>query len=697
MTAKLPTLFLMLILLLGLAGCSPEPTPTLEPTAIAVEPAATPSGVVVAPTPAEAQATPMPTQPPPAPAAEPTLEPVAAFEEAPCPFDLPQGLGEGEDVECGYLVVPEDRADPGGPTVRLAVAIFRHPDGSPEPDPIIYLEGGPGGSRLELMALSFDRIVEPMFAGQRDIIVFDQRGVGVSEPALDCPALIELSVELLDNEVDGQELTDPEIYDLTLETLLACEEDLKGIADLSAYNTVANAADVNDLRLALGYDQVNLWGLSYGTRLALEVMRNHSEGLRSVVLDSTYPPDVDLYVEAPANADRAFDLLFESCAADEACNAAYPNLRTVFFDTVDRLNSTPAAFQVTDPLARETYDAVMNGDSLIGILFQFLYESEVIPSLPRILYAASQDDFDLVALILGSLIAVRDAVSDGMQFSVQCQEEVAFSSLEKLEAALADYPELASFFQYASPGRFSFDACAEWDVAQASASANEPVTSDIPTLILAGEYDPITPPAWGQRVADTLENGHLFLYPGVGHGASIVAGCPQEMLLGFLENPSTAPDDACIAEMNWPAFVVPGAAAAPVELEPFTSDQFGIQGVIPTNWEEISPGVFARQSSGLDVTLVIAQAAPVSAGDLLDLLTGQLNLGGTPESVGQREANGLTWSLYAVEVQGIPVDMAIAEADGLALLVMLQSAADEHDALYEAVFLPGIDALVPAE
>ena len=338
MKHRILSVLLLLSLLLSLAACGEQATPTPQPTAteVAVAPTAT-----TPPT-----ATPEPTATPPAPTATPeptaTAEPTptevpppattATFEEAPCPFALPPGQIEGQSVECGYLLVPEDRADPDSPNLRLAVAIFHPSGGASQPDPILYLSGGPGGSALEFLSLTFSKL-EPALAANRDLILFDQRGVGRSEPALDCPAMIELGRELLDDELDGKVLTKEEAFELALETLLACYQDLSQIADLSAYNTVANAADVNDLRLALGYDQVNLWGTSYGTRLALGVMRDHPDGLRSVILDSVYPPDVDLYLESPANVNRAFTVFFEGCAQDEACNAAYPDLRAVFFDT----------------------------------------------------------------------------------------------------------------------------------------------------------------------------------------------------------------------------------------------------------------------------------------------------------------------------------------------------------------------------
>lgn len=681
---------LLLLFSLLTGACGAEPTPTPPPPSEAV---AAPTDTLSPPT-----DTPRPTDTPapsdtPLPEPTATPEPVAVFEEAACPFDLPEGQVEGETVECGYLVVPEDRADPESPAIQLAVAIFRHPDGDPEPDPIFYLEGGPGGSPLEMIDLVFDQVYAPVFAANRDLILFDQRGVGFSKPALDCPAVVELETELLDNELDGEELTHPEMNDLLLETLLDCEEDLKAVADLSAYNTFANAADVDDLRRALGYDQVNLWGISYGTRLALEVMRDHADGVRSVVLDSVFPLEIDPFVQVPSNVDRALNVLFDACAADEVCSTAYPDLRTTFFDTMDRLNGAPASFEVTNPFSGERHDAILDGDSLLSLVVEFLYETDILPLLPQIIYNASQDNFDLVARLVGALLAVRDRLSDGMLYSVRCHDEIAFSSLDAFEAALADHPELTGIFEGAA-GRMSYEACAEWDSGQPDAVENEAVVSDIPTLILSGEYDPVSPPAWGQQAARNLENGYSFEYPGVGHGASTVAGCPQEMMLAFLDDPAAAPDDTCIAGMAPPSFAVPTEPGA-VELEPYLNEDMGIGGVIPTGWTEANLGVYTRAESAADATVLLAQAVPMSAQELLSLLSGQFGLDAPPEGVGQRQAGDLTWTLYAFPLQGMEIDMALTESSGLALLVLVQSDPAEHEALYEAVFLPVVDALAP--
>jgi pimeloyl-ACP methyl ester carboxylesterase len=681
--------FLLLILAgLFLSACRPEPLIEVTP---------------VPPTPtyeaALATDTPGPTETPAATETVPpteTPEPVtpATFEEDSCPFELPSGQVEGVDVECGYLVVPENRAEPAGRMIRIAVAIFRYTNGRPEPDPIIYLEGGPGGSALEFINLSFDTRYEPVFAARRDIIVFDQRGVGFSEPALDCPEYVELGVELLNNEIDGREYTAEEMYVLSGEALAACAEDLRSVADLTQYNSNTSAADVNDLRRALGYEQVNLWGISYGTRLALEVMRDYPAAVRSVVLDSVVPPDIDVFEETPLNAKRAFDLLFDGCAANADCSQAYPNLREVFFETVERLNAEPAQFITNDPLAFESYDTIMDGDSLVSLVFNFLYDTDIITLLPQIISETSEGDYSKIGSLLGALIATRESSSDGMNMAVNCHEEYPFSSEAEYDANVAQVPELAGWFEFSST-RQNFVSCpVNWQAGQADASENQAVNSDIPTLVMSGEYDPITPPAYGERAAETLVNSFAFTYPGVGHGSSTVEGCPNQMFLDFIKDPTTAPDSTCIMGMDGPAFAVP-LEAVPVELESFSSSLMNIQGVVPVGWEEVNTGVYARNSNALDAAVVLAQSAPASVQQLLASFTQQLELPEVPQAVGTRQANDLTWTMYSFEVQGLKIDMALAERGGQGMVVLLQSDPKERDKLFEEAFLPMVEALRP--
>lgn len=472
------------------------------------------------------------------------------FQPAACRFILPDEMREGVDVECGYLSVLEQRDPAGGRVIMLAGAIFHPPGGATHADPVVFLAGGPGVSALEPMRYQFEVMSEPIFAAGRELVVFDQRGVGLSRPALDCPAYDDLVVELVDREIDAQSISDEETGALVMDALRTCRGELAEVADLSAYNSAASAADVEDLRVALGYPEINLWGGSYGTRLALEVMRRYPTGLRSVVLDAVYPPDVDLYVQAPANFERALDRLFEACAENALCNSAHPDLRATFFDTVERLNATPVLLETEDPFTNEVRRTWLSGNSVLALTFQLLYDSRLRYLLPEQLEAASHGDYRAFELAITGLVRMASISSRGMMLSVQCHEEIAFSSIGAFVAEAARHPAIAGMYDNSLLGGLAYRACEAWDAGRAGATANEAVSSDVPTLLMAGEFDPITPPAWARRAAETLAHGFVYEYPGIGHGASGFSGCPQQMLTSFLEDPLVPPADACIEGMR---------------------------------------------------------------------------------------------------------------------------------------------------
>jgi pimeloyl-ACP methyl ester carboxylesterase len=590
--------------------------------------------------------------------------------------------------------VPENRRAPNGRKIRLAVAIFRHPDGKPEPDPIIYLSGGPGGSHLEIIAQTgFEASFGPLFAAHRDIVLFDQRGVGFSQPALDCPGYADVYFDLLDQTVQGEKLNAQARLDRRVKAFDTCAEELRKIADLSTYNTLESSADVNDLRVALGYDKVNLWGGSYGSRLALGVMRDFPRGLRSVMLEATYPPEADLYVETPANFDRALSVLVRDCAADKACSAAYPNLREVLLQTARRLNESPVSVEVIHPTTRQRYSLLEDGDALLEQIFRGLYDSQLRPVLPQVIYDAGRGKFDTALQIAQLDMFRQDIRSWGMYFSVLCHEEIPFSSAAGFETALAKYPEFASFFEGFEVGGLSYAVCPHWQAGQAGPAENQPVSSDIPTLVMAGLYDPITSPGWGRDVTKNLRNGYFFEYPAMGHGVT-TAECARSMMIAFLSDPSRMPDSACIANMEVPPFAVP-AQPVKIEMKPFTSTEKNVSGLAPAGWKEPRPGTFARAGSAADRAALLYDAAPVSAQAFLGVIGQQVGLKEAPAATGSRQANGLSWTLYALQVQGVSMDIALAEQKGATLLVLLQGTLEERDALYQTVFLPAVDALVP--
>jgi len=618
----------------------------------------------------------------------------ATFEPAECPFGMPAGQVEGETVDCGYVVVPENRTNPDSRSIRLAVAIFHPPGGIEHPDPLVYLEGGPGGSALKLLGLrDFEASYGPFLEQGREIIILDQRGVGRSEPALECPAFVERYVDLLDQRLDGPRLDGDQMRALKVEALTDCAEELGAGADLTAYNTTQNAADIEDLRRALGYEQLNLWGASYGTRLALDVMRDHPAGLRSVILDAPFPPEVDLYY-VPDAFGRALGEVFSACAADEACEAAYPDLEGVFLEAVAGLDENPVAVTLLDQISGDRIPFLMDGDAFLEQVFRGLYSTAVRQELPGIIYDARDGTFDALLLITQLDILRQYFRSWGMYFSVLCHDEVPFSSLESFEASRDRQPQLAGMYDHFELGPLAYEVCANWDAGVADALESEPVRSSVPALIMTGQYDPIVPPAFGEGVASTLEEASFYVFPGVSHGASGTE-CATQLMLDFLDDPSATLDAACLSDSAVTGFALPVAAEA-IELEPFESAELGLAGLRPTGWTEVAPGTFGRMRSGTDSTSLAVVALPLDTDAAMARLTQSFGLAEALVVLDRVEANGLAWATHRTEVQGAVIDIAMAEDDERTLLVLLTSSAAERDALYEEVFKPALEALALA-
>ncbi|MBP7688310.1 MAG: alpha/beta fold hydrolase [Thermoflexales bacterium] len=615
----------------------------------------------------------------PAPTAAPTGVP--RFEKEDCWFKEPASA----EVECGFLIVPEDHAKPDGPTLKLAVARFRSDSGSPAPDPIVYLEGGPGGSPLRSLMPQFDVYLSGLLK-KRDLILFDQRGTGYSQPALDCPESIQQTMDML-----PQNLTPAQSEELSNKALLACRERLvKEGVNLAVFNSAQNAADIGALAQALNLQQVNLYGISYGTRLALTAMRDVPSVIRSVVIDSVYPPQVDLYSQLPVNGARAFEVLFKACTDDRACAAAFPDLKSEFFKLVDRLNTTPITMTITLH-SGEQKEALMNGDGLVGLVFQSLYGVPIIPTLPRMIFDIRDGNYALAAGLQAEFLASMDNISNGMQYSVQCNEEVPFDTSADLDATLKQYPQYGAL---AAKGQYAF--CSAWGVPTADAKENQAISSSIPTLVFSGGFDPITPPAWAELTASTLAQIYYFNLPRGGHGTSLSEECPRKMMLAFLDNPTAKPDAACIDEsMVKTSFAIP-LNPADIKLMAFTEAQLGISGVVPADWKKVSLGTYTPSGQLTDQSALLQQAGPIQPSMFLNLMKGQLAQSGIKTDfveTGTREANGLTWTLYAATVSIAGVDIAIAQADKLTYFVLLQSPITDRDVLYSAVFLPAVDAL----
>jgi len=510
---------LILVLLLGVAACNLS-MQTDFPSSL------TPARVDT-PTPQEipSLSSPAPSTPTPAISYQP------AFEAAPCAFPVPPGY----NPECGYLVVPENRTRPDSQLIRLHVGIFRNRAGTTNMDPVLKISGGPGSSGLNtagyLLGKGLDAVLE-----RRDFVVFDQRGTGYSRPRLDCPERLEITPALL-----GGRLTVEESQQAIIDSFRRCRERLsaEGI-DLSAYNSATSAADINDLRVVLGYEKLNLYASSYGTRLALTLMRDYPNTVRSAVLDSAYPLEVNLYTTLAPNAERAFNVFFDQCAAEPRCNSSYPDLRTVFYELVDKLNTQP----VWVPLFVDNgkRNVRLDGGILIDVLFVGLYNPAVSASMPQMIYDIREGNYGILSQRLDLYFDTSGAL--GMQMAVQCAEEIPFSAPEEAYAAAQGVQSQISAY-YAESVQPLFSVCREWTVTPLDPRENLPVSSDVPTLILAGEGDPITPPEWGQRVAENLSHAYFHEFPGNGHWVVRSSSCAVQMALAFWESPTVDPGSIC--------------------------------------------------------------------------------------------------------------------------------------------------------
>ncbi|MBN1679665.1 MAG: alpha/beta hydrolase, partial [Anaerolineae bacterium] len=319
--------------------------------------------------------------------------------------------------------------------------------------------------------------------------------------------------------------------------------------DLAQYNSAANAADAHDLQVALGYEQANYYGTSYGTKLALTLMRDYPDGVRSVILDSVYPPQVDYYSEYTPNVVRSFELVFADCAADESCSARYPDIDQTFYATIERLNATPVKRTIGD------YTVLVNGNMLVEAMELMLYAPASMAALPFLIDLVSQGIFEPVDGLFYALITdIPNSINWAMFYSMQCREEVPFEDRTQIDVLAADAPpQLADFFTVRW-AEFAFDLCDVWDVPAADPVENEPVVSDIPTLVLAGHYDPATPPAWSQSAAGHLSNSFYIEFPTMSHGIMRNGGCGLSIGMQFLTDPTSLPDTSCIASMRMPPF-----------------------------------------------------------------------------------------------------------------------------------------------
>jgi pimeloyl-ACP methyl ester carboxylesterase len=408
-------------------------------------------------------------------------------------------------------------------------------------DPLVFLAGGPGQGAAQLA-----RQIRGAFRrGQRtrDIVLVDQRGTGKSNP-LNCRS----------DANSLREMTEP--TESGLDRLKRC---LAGYnADVRQYTTNIAMDDLDEVREYLGYDRINLYGGSYGTRAALVYLRRHGEHVRTMILDGVAPMDMRLPLFTARDAQRALDKLLTDCDADSACKLAFPDLSTRIRNLLRRLEQSPPTVRIVHPRTGVAEEVRVEARVVASILFSALYSSMTGAIVPALIEHAEHNEFQSF-FALGLAGEGGDAsISVGMQLSVLCSEDaprVTAADVQQAAAGTVFGTHLLSN---------QLDACAMWPRGTVDASYYEPVVSDVPALVLSGDIDPVTPPAWGESVVKTLKNGRHITAPGTGHGV-IGTTCGQKLVQEFLDSASSESlDVSCVQSIKRPPFFVTPAGPDPV-------------------------------------------------------------------------------------------------------------------------------------
>ena len=434
-------------------------------------------------------------------------------------------------ARCASLEVPEDRARPGARRIELAIAWVPSTSKSPAPEPVMFLAGGPGQSALEAFPM-----VAPAFREtlrQRHVILVDQRGTGRSHP-LECPGAIN------PDDVSALDTGDP---DVARGIATRCLVEVRASADPRFYTTSDYVADLEAVRAALAVERVNLVGVSYGTRVALEYLRRHAARVRAVVLDSTVPPPLILGAEHARNLDAAIDAQFRRCEADAACRERYGSPRERLESLLARLRAQPVRVAYADPLTDEPREDELTADALAGVVRLHAYAPQLFAMLPMLLDAAANGRYaTLMAQARMVEQLVGEQISVPLQLAVSCAEDAPWLASDPADRDTLLGTQFVDFLR---------EQCAVWPRGSVPADFHAPVVADRPVLLFSGEFDPVTPPRYGEDVARRLPSARHLVLRGQGHSV-LGIGCTPRLMAQFLERPEPARLDArCLDALGY--------------------------------------------------------------------------------------------------------------------------------------------------
>lgn len=412
----------------------------------------------------------------------------------------------------------------------MTVARVRSRSSHPEPDPVVFVHGGPGASVLQY---GIDRFVDLPLLARRDLVLFDQRGSGLSSPPLECPEREQAFLTVM-----GTALDFPEELRLFDAAITSCYERLRSEGrDLDRYNSQESAIDLVDLAAALGVDRWNVWAEGYGARVALAALRSHPDVIRSIVLDSAFPTEAVSADDQVAAARRSFDLLSEQCSQEPACEQRSPDLLQQLTTFTERLDATPMPYDVTDVDGRVLH-LQLTGDVAMSGILNALQHTDLIPRIPRTIHDLSTGARTLPEIIDDFEVPFFDDASEGAALSYECADDADASS----HAARPDGSGGIGLWLLLSPQMF----CTDWPVAPAAApdGATRPLPT-VPMLLFAGEYDPTTAATTSQLAARSLPDAIYVEVPRGGHHPALDTPCTADVLTRFFDD-GTDVDTSCV-------------------------------------------------------------------------------------------------------------------------------------------------------
>ena len=474
--------------------------------------------------------------------AEPATWKIGSLTLSACELGQPNS-GLSTAAWCTAFPVPENRADPHSRVIKLKLAVLRSSAQVASKDMLVFLAGGPGQAATDSAAT-----VASVLRGlrsHRNVLLLDQRGTGGSN-ALQCKDPDNSAAAVDDDSLDADRLR---------AAASDCLKQLSPRADPQYYTTTIAAQDLEDVRKALGAPRFDLIGVSYGTRLAQQYVMHYPAAVRSMVLDSVVPNTVALGQDFARNLDDALKAQFARCSAQPACKRQFGDPDQTLYELRDALRANPHLVSFRDPQTYQTVRRVLNENALASVVRMFAYTPQTAALLPLSIDAAAHGD---VGPLLGQAKILSSDLSElagsGMQYSVMCSEDVDLLHARKQDAGTILGTQMIDAMKA---------ICSVWPNGSRPADFHKPLQTSKPVLLLAGQYDPVTPPRYAEEVVKDLPDARVLLLKGQAHSV-MAAGCTPQLIQHFVEklDPKTL-DASCLDRLQPTPFFIDFNGATP--------------------------------------------------------------------------------------------------------------------------------------